>query len=188
LISVILSSIAWFITCYNPTARRSPQIKWWLLGIFTLGEATLVGFLSSFYKFSTVVSAMWSTALATGAITLYTLMNTNPKYDLSQWGSNLTSIGLIFIVYGIIHLCEHFGLLPHGFLPYNDKIMGFIGASLFSAYMAYHTRLVMSGKHSRYQLNEQDYVFGAMTLYSDIVNVFLYILKFLGEDSHSDDH
>ena len=37
LLSVVLSSIAWFITCYNPTARRAPKIKWWLLGIFTLG-------------------------------------------------------------------------------------------------------------------------------------------------------
>jgi len=187
MISVFLSSIAWFITCYNPDARRIAPMKWWLLGIFTIGEAIVVGFLTSFYSFSVVVSAMFSTALATGAITLYTLWNRNPKYDLSQWGSTLTSIGLIFLAYGIIQLCSTFGLLPPDFLPYNETIISLIGATLFSAYLAYHTRLVISGKHTKYQLNEQDYVFGAMTLYSDVINIFLYILRLLGEDSQSDD-
>jgi FtsH-binding integral membrane protein len=94
---------------------------------------------------------------------------------------------LIFLAYGIIHLCSTFGLLPHDFLPYNETIMSLIGAVLFSAYLAYHTRLVVSGKHSKYQLNEQDYVFGAMTLYSDVINIFLYILRLLGEDSPPED-
>jgi FtsH-binding integral membrane protein len=41
---------------------------------------------------------------------------------------------------------------------------------------------VRSGKHSKYQMNEKDYVFGAMSLYNDIISIFIYILKLLGED------
>ena len=37
------------------------------------------------------------------------------------------------------------------------------------------------GKSSKYQMNEKDYMLGAMSLYSDIVNIFLYILRLLGE-------
>ena len=58
-----------------------------------------------------------------------------------------------------------------------------LGASLFSFYLAYHTRLIFSGKYNtEYQLNEEDYVFGAMALYSDIINIFIYILRFLADD------
>ena len=31
-------------------------------------------------------------------------------------------------------------------------------------------------------MNEKDYVFGAMSLYNDIINMFIYILRLIGED------
>ena len=42
-----------------------------------------------------------------------------------------------------------------------------------------------SGKHSKYQMSEKDYVFGAVTLYNDMINLFIYVLKMFGEH---DDH
>ena len=41
------------------------------------------------------------------------------------------------------------------------------------------------GKHSKYQMSEKDYIFGAMTLYNDAINLFIYLLKMFGEH---DDH
>jgi FtsH-binding integral membrane protein len=90
-ISLAVSSIAWFCMCLNPDYRRKAPIKWQLLILFTLGEAISIGFLSSFYKFQSVVLAMGSTALATVAVSMYTILNTNAKYDLSQWGQGLSS-------------------------------------------------------------------------------------------------
>lgn len=86
------------------------------------------------------------------------------------------------MVYGLIHLLEIFGILPQGFLPYTDALYSLIGACLFSLYLAYHTKLIVAGKHTKYQMNEKDYVFGAMSLYNDIINMFIYILRLLGED------
>jgi FtsH-binding integral membrane protein len=62
---------------------------------------------------------------------------------------------------------QAFGVLPAGFLPYNNMLYGLAGACLFSFYLAYHTKL---------------YVFGAMTLYNDIINMFVYLLRVIGED------
>ena len=31
-------------------------------------------------------------------------------------------------------------------------------------------------------MNEKDYVFGAMTLYNDLINMFIYTLRVIGED------
>lgn len=161
--SLIMSTVAWIIMCVSTEARRASPVKWQILALFTLGEALSVGFVSSFYQFRSVVSAMMATALATTGISLYTVYNKNSKFDLSQWGATLSSFGLIFVVYGLIQILQMVGVLPAGFLPYNDMAYGLIGATLFSCYLAYHTKLIVAGKNSKYQMNEKDYIFGAST-------------------------
>jgi FtsH-binding integral membrane protein len=91
LVSLILSTIAWFTMCASPEARRKSPLKWKLLVLFTIGEAISVGFISSFYEFQSVMSAMMATTIATLSVSLYTANQKNPKYDLSQWGSGLSS-------------------------------------------------------------------------------------------------
>lgn len=181
-LSLGISSLAMIIMSVSEKARRESPLKWQLLALFTLGEAISVGVISSLYPFRAVLSAMIATAAATGSITMYTLIQQNPKYDLSQWGASLYSCAMIFLVYGVIHLLEMYGILPRGFLPYSEAIYSIIGASLFSLFLARHTRMIISGKHTKYQLNEKDYVYGAMTLYNDIINIFIYLLRLLGED------
>lgn len=182
MVSLVVSTISWFIICSSADARRKSPMKWWLLGLFTLGEAISVGFVSSFYKYRSVLSAMLATVAATASVSLYTALQKNSKHDLSQWGAGLSSCAMIFLVYGIIGLLQTMGVIPANFLPYNDAIYSFFGASLFSFYLAHHTKLIVAGKHAKYQMNEKDYVFGAMTLYNDIINIFIYILRMLGED------
>ena len=46
------------------------------------------------------------------------------------------------------------------------------------------TQLVVGGK--RRELATSDYVLGAMTLYLDIVNLFLYLLRLFGELQSND--
>mmetsp|Transcript_27895 Transcript_27895/g.59999 ORF Transcript_27895/g.59999 Transcript_27895/m.59999 type:complete len:162 (-) Transcript_27895:35-520(-) len=156
-------------------------MKWPLLVAFTIGESIAVGFISSIYAYSSVIKAMSITAATTLSVTLYTLLQKNPKYDLSQWGRALAGMGMAFLFYGVIHVLTLFGILPLGFLPYSEAIYSMFGAGLFSLYLAHHTRLIVSGKSAKYQMNEKDYILGAMSVYSDIINIFLYILRLLGE-------
>ena len=126
---------------------------------------------------------MSATAAATLSITLYTFLNQNQKYDLSQWGQGLASLATIFIIYGLINLLERTGILPQGFLPFTEGIYAFFGAALFSLFLAYDTRLIVGGKHSKYQMNEKDYVWGAMSIYMDVINIFIYLLRLIGDDA-----
>lgn len=84
--SLLISTISWAVMCASSDARRKAPLKWWLLGFFTLGEAISVGFISSFYVYKSVISAMLATALATTGVSCYTIFNKNQKYDLTQWG------------------------------------------------------------------------------------------------------
>jgi protein lifeguard len=214
-LSLLVSIITWTILCISPTARRSSPTKWQVLALFTLGEAISAGFISSVYKAKSVFCASLATAVATTSISLYTAYQKNPKYDLSQWGSMLSSFGLIFLVFGLIQILQIVGVIPPHFIAISDMAYSMFGATLFSGYMAYHTKLIVGGKSAKHQMSDQDYVFGAstlppppssydrylpvsshdfiiltvicytlisVTLYNDIINLFIYLLRILGED------
>ena len=56
---------------------------------------------------------------------------------------------------------------------------GSLGALVFSLYIVYDTQLMMGGKH-KYALSPEEYIFAALNLYLDIVNLFIYLLAIVG--------
>lgn len=53
-----------------------------------------------------------------------------------------------------------------------------LGAFLFGLYLVFDTQLMLGGKH-KYALSPEEYVYAALNLYIDIVNIFLYILSII---------
>jgi hypothetical protein len=74
---------------------------------------------------------MLASSVATTGVSLYVATQQNPRYDLSQWGASLSSMGLIFLVHGVIHLIELNGILPTGFSPYHDMGYSVCGATFY---------------------------------------------------------
>lgn len=54
-----------------------------------------------------------------------------------------------------------------------------VGALLFCFYLVYDTQMMMGGKH-KYSISPEEYIFAALNLYIDIVQIFLNILTILG--------
>jgi hypothetical protein len=46
-------------------------------------------------------------------------------------------------------------------------------------YLVVDTQLMLGGKH-QYALSPEEYVFAALNLYLDIINLFLFILRLVG--------
>ena len=68
------------------------------------------------------------------------------------------------------------------FFPTNKYAMigyGSAGALIFSLYIVYDTQLMMGGKH-KYSISPEEYIFASLSLYLDIVNLFLYLLMIVG--------
>ena len=63
-------------------------------------------------------------------------------------------------------------------LPYGYAIYSALGVLIFSAYIVYDTQTIVGGK-GRIELDIDDYVYGALMLYLDIINLFIYILSLL---------
>jgi len=56
---------------------------------------------------------------------------------------------------------------------------GSAGALIFSLYIIYDTQLMMGGKH-KYSLSPEEYIFAALNIYLDVINLFMYILMIVG--------
>ena len=56
---------------------------------------------------------------------------------------------------------------------------GSVGALIFSLYIVYDTQMMMGGKH-KYSLSPEEYIFAALNLYLDIINLFRYVLIIVG--------
>jgi protein lifeguard len=85
--------------------------------------------------------------------------------------------GALFVVL-IVVIC--FGILCAFVRSYYLRmIYASLGAIVFSLYLVFDTQLMMGGKH-KYAISPEEYIFAALNLYLDIVNMFLFLLQLIG--------
>ncbi|GAA5966598.1 hypothetical protein JCM8115_006885 [Rhodotorula mucilaginosa] len=145
--------------------RHSSPANVILLGVFTLLEAVTLGAAISYVNSAIVLQAFMITTFVFLGLTLFTLQS---KYDFSSMGTYLYTFLLVFF----------FTSLAGIFLPYNrmfDTLMAGLGCCLFSAYIVFDTHLLFS------RLHVDDWVVACVSLYLDIVNLFLQILRLLSD-------
>jgi FtsH-binding integral membrane protein len=86
-------------------------------------------------------------------------------------GGVLFVCAIILMIFGIVTIFWHGKIIT---LVYAS-----FGALLFSIYIVYDTQIMMGGTH-KYSISPEEYIFAALNLYLDIVNLFLYILTIIG--------
>lgn len=156
------------LACCESVRRKAPM-NFIILGLFTLCEGFLLGIVASRYDTEAVLIAVGITCGVTFALTVFAFQT---KIDFTMCGGGLFAVLIIFIIAGFIM----------AFLPQTKWTMiayGGIGALIFSLYIVYDTQLMLGGKH-KYSLSPEEYVFAALNLYLDIINLFLYILQIVG--------
>lgn len=163
IVGQVVSSIV--LMCCRGLSRRVP-LNYVLLGFFTLCEAYLVAFIASWYEPETVLAAAGGTAGITLAISIYAWTT---KSDFTIFGPMLLVVGFTFCIMSIFAFT--FGRV------FNMIFCG-IAVILFSFYLLFDTQLIMGGK--RYEIETDDYILGAIILYTDIVTIFVYILSLFG--------
>lgn len=149
--------------------RRQAPMNFIFLGIFTVAESFLLGVTSSVYAVDAVMMAVGITAAVCLALTLFAFQT---KWDFTVMGGFLLCATVVLLVFGLVAI----------FIPSNKivtLVYASIGALVFSLYLVYDTQLMMGGKH-KYSISPEEYIFAALNLYLDIINIFLYILTIIG--------
>ncbi|KAH7108298.1 glutamate binding protein [Auriculariales sp. MPI-PUGE-AT-0066] len=134
-----------------------------LLGTFTAVEAFTVGIIVAFYDTKIVLQALLITLGIFGSLTLYTLQS---KHDFSGLGPYLFGGLVALLTTGLVSM----------FFPFNanfELIYATGGAIIFSGYVVFDTQMITS------RLSADEYIFGAISLYLDFINLFLNILRIL---------
>lgn len=164
-IVVIVAMIA--LACCGDLRRKAP-INYILLTLFTFGEAFMLGVVSAQYEAIEVLMAVGITAAVCLALTLFALQT---KYDFTMCGGVLLVCFVIVFIFGIVAIFVHSRIV--------SLVYASLGALLFSVYLIYDTQLMLGGKH-KYSISPEEYVFAALNLYVDIINIFMYILTIIG--------
>jgi FtsH-binding integral membrane protein len=148
--------------------RKHPTNLLFLAG-FTLLESVSVGFLCAAYEMESVLLCLGVTAAVAGALTAYAF---NTKVDVTGMGGYLRSCSLALFAVGILGLFVRIPMLQ---LAYAAG-----GALLISGYLVYDTQLIVGGK-TEHKFSIDDYVLAALSLYMDLVRLFMFILRLVGK-------
>ncbi|POS82944.1 transmembrane bax inhibitor motif-containing protein-like protein 4 [Erysiphe pulchra] len=161
----LIGSIGFMLLTY--WKRKSYPSNLIFLGGFTAFEAYSVAVITSFYESRIVLQAVALTAAIFIALTIFACQS---KYDFTSW--------IPYLFGGLCGLMV-FGLFA-AFFPGNttDLIYSGLAALIFSAYILVDTQLIM--RH--YHVEEE--IAAAISLYLDIINLFLAILRILNSQEN----
>ncbi|XP_075810557.1 protein lifeguard 4 [Microtus pennsylvanicus] len=142
--------------------RHKHPLNIYLLFAFTLLEALTVATVVTFYDVYLVLQAFILTTAVFLGLTAYTLQS---KRDFSKFGAGLFAVLWILFLAGFLKVFFHNEVV--------ELVLASLGALLFCGFIIYDTHALM------YQLSPEEYVLAAISLYLDIINLFLHLLRFL---------
>lgn len=125
------------------------------------------------FQMSSLILVFAMTSLYFGGMALYGHLT---KTDLSRLRPILVGGLLFLIAFAVLSL----------FLPLSaaDRVVSLIGMAIFMGFTAYDTQKIKA-YYSYYQGDQEMLakasIFSALQLYLDFVNLFLYLLRFLGK-------
>lgn len=157
LVASIVSMIALFVY------RQSYPLNIVLLSLFSLFEAIAIGTVTSFYDYKIVLQALVITTFVFIGLTLFAMQT---KYDLTSLGGVLYAGLMGFLGVGLVGL----------FLPFShtvDILYAGFGVLLFSGYTLYDTYMICN------RLSPDEWILAVVSLYLDVINLFLSILRLL---------
>jgi hypothetical protein len=176
--SLIVSFGLMFVFICCPDTMRQTPLNYIILCAFTLAESVMVGFICIQYTKESVLIALAITALVVCALTLFACQT---SYDFTGFGPYLFVACIVLMGFGfVLSIAGYVGGTGEAWTTAR-LVYSACGALLFSMYIVYDTQLIVGGKHSRCQFSIDDYAMAAISLYIDIVQLFLYLLQLFGE-------
>lgn len=152
--------------------RMSFTIATALFGLYSALNGLTMSFIFLVYTESSIATTFFVTAGTFGAMAAYGYFT---KKDLSSWGSLLFMALIGLIIASVVNI-----FLGNSIL---SLIISAVGVLIFVGLTAYDVqkiKMLFAGVHEDSDEVKKVSVLGALTLYLDFVNLFLYLLRLLG--------
>ncbi|XP_069762751.1 fas apoptotic inhibitory molecule 2b isoform X2 [Narcine bancroftii] len=142
-----------------------------LLTIFTASFACMLGFISSYYNTKSVLLCFAITALVCFAVTIFSFQT---KFDFTSCQGVLFVLLLVLCISGFVLAI----VLPFQYVPWLHAIYAVLGAIIFTMFLAFDTQMLIG--NCRYAISPEEYIFGALNIYLDIIYIFTFMLQIFG--------
>jgi FtsH-binding integral membrane protein len=120
-----------------------------------------------------VLLAVGITAVICLALTAFSFQT---KWDFTAMGSGLFVCLVVLVIFGFL------AMFLRNTFPILNLVYACLGALLFSVYLVYDTQLMIGGKH-KCSISPEEYIFAALNIYMDIINIFIFILSIIGSSN-----
>uniref|UniRef100_A0A8C9XG22 Transmembrane BAX inhibitor motif containing 1a n=1 Tax=Sander lucioperca TaxID=283035 RepID=A0A8C9XG22_SANLU len=157
------------VCCKGP--RRKFPWNVILLFLFTLALSYMTGSISSYYDTKAVFLALGITAVVCIAVTVFCFQT---KVDFTKCQGLFCVLGIVMLVTGIIATI----VLSFKYILWLHMLYAAMGAIVFTMFLAYHTQLLIGNR--KHSINPEEYVFAALSIYVDIIQIFLFLLQIIG--------
>ncbi|KAK8767265.1 hypothetical protein V5799_005966 [Amblyomma americanum] len=195
--AMVITFVLMIVLACCDSVRRSFPVNLILLMLFTVCEGVLLGTVSSFYEVKEVMIAVGICTIVCLGLTLFAFQT---KWDFTAMS------GILFVA-ALVFMCFGFALI---FIKGDivRLVYACIGALLFSVYLVFDTQLMLGGNHKslvmpteteplylifdtqliiggrhKFAITPEEYIFAALTLYVDVITLFLYILEIVSRAS-----
>lgn len=152
-------------TCKNAARSSFLFYLYAIINGLTLSAILLI------YTTSSIVLTFLITAGVFAAMSVYGYFTTR---DLSRMGSFLFMALIGLIICSVVNLFAHSSTL--------EWIISFAGVAIFVGLTAWDTQKIKAMLAAYPERSEQISTFGALSLYLDFINMFIYLLRFFGRD------
>ncbi|XP_031407852.1 protein LIFEGUARD 2-like [Punica granatum] len=160
---IVLIIIPFIILCPLYYYHQRHPVNYLLLGIFTVTLAFAIGLTCAFTSGKVILEAVILTAAVVVGLTLYTFWAAKRGQDFNFLGPFLFGALIVLMVFALIQI-----LFPLGKI--SVMIYGCLAAIIFCGYIVYDTDNLIK------RFTYDEYIWAAVSLYLDIVNLFLALL------------
>lgn len=167
--AVFLVTYLTLACCQGPRRRFPWNII--LLTIFTLALGFVTGTISSMYETKAVIIAMIITAVVSISVTIFCFQT---KVDFTSCTGLFCVLGIVLTVTGIVTSI----VLIFKYIYWLHMVYAALGAICFTLFLAYDTQLVLGNR--KHTISPEDYITGALQIYTDIVYIFTFVLQLVG--------
>lgn len=158
-----------------PSVRRKSPGNFICLAIFTLAFSYMVGTISSFHDTNVVLLAAGITAAVCLAISIFAIQT---KIDFTMCSGLLFALLMVLIFFGFACMITYYAF---GYNRIMDSVYAGLGALVFALFLVYDTQMIVGGK--KHELSAEEYIYGALQLYIDVVYIFLFLLSLMGKNN-----
>ncbi|XP_049275676.1 protein lifeguard 1-like [Rhipicephalus sanguineus] len=128
--------------------------------------------MAGFYKRDEVMMAVGITAVIFVLLTMFAMQT---AIDFTGCSAISFVLIILLLIFGIV-----VAIFPSRTL---QMVYSCCGAAIFCFYIVMDTQLIVGGAKRQCSLSPEDYIAGALMLYLDAINLFLFILQILNQFS-----